>query len=278
MAVIVTVAPVGPVATKADNPHLPTQPEEIADAVVEAYGAGAAVAHLHFRDPQDRPTADPEVARRTVGMIADRCPVLVQVSTGVGVDVPFEDRAALVELRPRMATLNPCTMTFGSRVFDNPPAGVRRLAARMRDLGIKPELEIYDSGHLDECFRLRDEGYLDPERMQFSIVLGVRGGMAATVDNLLAMVRRLPTDAEWQVVAVGRENLRLTALALALGGNVRAGLEDTLHIRRGELSMGSRPLVDRAVRLALDLDLDVASVTDAEQMLSLERPVAPAST
>jgi 3-keto-5-aminohexanoate cleavage enzyme len=114
--------------------------------------------------------------------------------------------------------------------------------------------------------------------MQFSIVLGVRGGMAATVDNLLAMVRRLPTDAEWQVVAVGRENLRLTTLALALGGNVRAGLEDTLHIRRGELSMGSRPLVDRAVRLALDLDLDVASVTDAEQMLSLERPVAPAST
>src|SRR5438445_13802940 len=114
MAVIVTVAPVGPIATKLDNPHLPTQPAEIADAVVEAYEAGAVVAHLHFRDPHDRPTADPMIAQRTIDMIADRCPVLVQVSTGVGLNVPFEDRAALVELRPRMATLNPCTMTFGS--------------------------------------------------------------------------------------------------------------------------------------------------------------------
>jgi 3-keto-5-aminohexanoate cleavage enzyme len=155
--------------------------------VVEAYEAGVVVAHLHFRDIQDRPTADPHIAQRTIDMIADRCPVLVQVSTGVGFNVPCEDRAALVELWPRMATLNPCTMTFGSSVFDNPPAGVRRLASRMRDLGIKPELEIYDSGHLDECLRLRDEGYLDSDRMQFSIVVGVRGGMAATPQNLFAI-------------------------------------------------------------------------------------------
>lgn len=277
MAVIVTVAPVGPIATKSDNPHLPTQPAEIADAVVEAYEAGAAVAHLHFRDPHDRPTADPKIAARTIDMIADRCPVLVQVSTGVGFNVSFEDRAALVELRPRMATLNPCTMTFGSSVFENPPAGVRWLASRMRDLGIKPELEIYDSGHLDECLRLRDEGYLDSDRMQFSLVLGVRGGMAATPENLFNMARRLPDDAVWQVVAVGRENLRLTALALALGGNARAGLEDTIHIRRGELSKGNRPLVDRAVRLADGLDLDIASVADAEQSLGLPEPVASAT-
>lgn len=274
MAVVVTVAPVGPIAMKADNPHLPTQPGEIADAVVEAHQSGAAIAHLHFRDVRDRPTADLKIARRTIEMIADRCPVLVQVSTGVGLDVPFADRAALVELQPRMATLNPCSMTFGSAVFDNPPKDVRRLAARMRDLGVKPELEIYDSGHLDECLRLRDEGFVDPDRMQFSIVLGVRGGMAATADNLLAMVRRLPHDAIWQVVAVGRENLRLTAFALGLGGNARAGLEDTLYIKRGELSQGSRPLVDRAVRLATDLDLKVASVEEAERLLGLGQPMA----
>lgn len=274
MAVVVTVAPVGPIAMKADNPHLPTQPGEIADAVVEAHQSGAAIAHLHFRDVRDRPTADLKIARRTIEMIADRCPILVQVSTGVGLDVPFADRAALVELEPRMATLNPCSMTFGSAVFDNPPKDVRRLAARMRDLGVKPELEIYDSGHLDECLRLRDEGFIDPETMQFSIVLGVRGGMAATADNLLAMVRRLPHDAIWQVVAVGRENLRLTALALGLGGNARAGLEDTLYIKRGELSQGSRPLVDRAVRLATDLDLEVASVEEAERLLGLGQPMA----
>ncbi len=104
------------------------------------------------------------------------------MSTGVGLDVPFEEREKLVELRPRMATLNPCTMSFGDGEFRNPPAGVRRLAARMRDLGVKPELEIYDTGHLEACLRLHDEGLLD-EPLQFSIVLGVRGGMAATPET-----------------------------------------------------------------------------------------------
>ena len=269
MGVVLTVAPVGPIAMKADNPHLPTQPAEIASAVVDAYEAGASVAHLHFRDADDRPTADLGVARHTIDLIEERCPILIQISTGVGFDVPFADRAALVELRPRMATLNPCTMSFGSGVFDNPPQGVRRLASRMRELAIKPELEIYDSGHLDECLRLRDEGLIDGEPMQFSIVLGVRGGMAATADNLLTMVRRLPEGAIWQVIAIGKENLRLTALALALGGNARAGLEDTLYLRRGELSKGSTPLVERAVRLAADLDMSLATVDETARQLCL---------
>jgi 3-keto-5-aminohexanoate cleavage enzyme len=101
------------------------------------------VAHIHLRDARDQPTADLAIARRTIDLIADRCPVLIQLSTGVGLDVPFAERAALVELRPRMATLNPCTMTFGSGEFRNPPADVARLAERMRELGVKPELEIY---------------------------------------------------------------------------------------------------------------------------------------
>jgi uncharacterized protein (DUF849 family) len=268
MSVIFTVATTGPIATTADNPSLPTQPEEIADAVHEAYQAGAAVAHIHLRDENERPTADLGIARRTMELIAERCPILIQLSTGVGLSVPFEERERLVELRPRMATLNPCSMSFGDGEFRNPPAGVRRLAARMRDLGVKAELEIYDTGHLDACLRLRDEGLL-PEPLQFSIVLGVRGGMAATPDNLLTMVRRLPAGAVWQVIAIGRANLTLTAIGLALGGNARAGLEDTLHLRKGELSPGNRPLVERAVRLSTDLDLSVAGVAEAEQLLDL---------
>ncbi|WP_199440953.1 3-keto-5-aminohexanoate cleavage protein [Umezawaea beigongshangensis] len=165
-------------------------------------------------------------------LIAERCPILVQLSTGVGLDVLFEERAELVELRPRMATLNPCSTSFGAGQFLNPPDGVRRLAARMRDLGVLPELEVYDTGRLEACLRLRDEGLL-PERLQFSLVLGVRGGMAATADNLLTMVRRLPADAIWQVIAIGRSTLELTAIGLALGGNAGAGLQDALHLRRG---------------------------------------------
>lgn len=268
MTAVITVATTGPIATKADNPALPTAPEEIAAEVAAAYAEGAAVAHIHLRDEAGRPTADLGIARRVMDLIAQRCPILIQMSTGVGLGVPYEERERLVELRPRLATLNPCSMTFGAGEFLNPPAGVRRLAARMRELAVKPELEIYDTGHLEVCLRLHEEGLLG-EPLQFSIVLGVRGGMAATPDNLLTMVRRLPPGAIWQVIAIGRANLELTAMGLALGGNARAGMEDTLYLRKGELTPGNRPLVERAVRLARDLDRPVASVSQTEALLGL---------
>jgi 3-keto-5-aminohexanoate cleavage enzyme len=268
-SVVITVAPTGPIASKADNPALPTQPHEIATAVHEAYLAGAAVAHLHLRDAGDRPTADLKIARQTMELIAERCPILIQLSTGVGLSVPFEEREALVELRPPMATLNPCTMTFGSGEFRNPPTDVARLARRMQELGVKAELEIYDTGHLEVCLRMRGQGLLADSPLQFSIVLGVPGGMAATADNLLGMVRRLPEDCVWQVIAIGRPNLELTAVALALGGNARAGLEDTLHLGKGEPSPGSLPLVRRAIGLATALSRATASVRETSAMLRL---------
>ncbi|CAM4215184.1 3-keto-5-aminohexanoate cleavage enzyme [Mycobacterium basiliense] len=268
MSVVITVAPTGPIATKADNPSLPTSPQEIAIAVEQAYHAGAAVAHIHLRDENERPTADLAIARQTMDLIGERCPILIQLSTGVGLAVPFEDREKLVELRPPMATLNPCSMSFGDGEFRNPPDGVRRLAARMLELDIKPELEIYDTGHLEACLGPRDEGLL-AEPLQFSIVLGVRGGMAATADNLLTMVRRLPSGASWQVIAVGRSNVELTAMGLALGGNARVGLEDTLYLRKGELAPSNPALEARTVRIVEALDLPVASAEETEALLSL---------
>jgi 3-keto-5-aminohexanoate cleavage enzyme len=268
MSVVITVAPTGPIATKRDNPTLPTQPEEIAVAVERAYALGASVAHIHLRDPQDRPTADLGIARRVMDLIAERCPILLQMSTGVGLDVPFEEREKLVELRPRMATLNPCSMSFGMGEFSNPPKAVRRLAARMQELGVKPELEIYDTGHIDAALRLRDEGLL-PEPLQFSIVLGVVGGAAPTAVNLVEMVRRLPEGAIWQIIAIGRTNLQLTAMGLAMGGNARAGMEDTLYLGKGRPADGNDGLVGRAIALARDLDLTVATVEETEKQLSL---------
>ncbi|TSD40311.1 3-keto-5-aminohexanoate cleavage protein [Rhodococcus sp. KBS0724] len=268
MSVIITVAPTGPIASKSDNPTLPTQPQEIAEQVAKAYELGASVAHIHLRDENDQPTADLDVARRTMDLIRERCPILIQLSTGVGLTVPFKDREALVELRPAMATLNPCSMSFGAGEFLNPPKDVRRLATRMQELGIKPELEIYDTGHLDACLRLRDEGLLG-EQLQFSIVLGVRGGMAATPANLTMMVDRLPSGAIWQVIAIGKANLELTAIGLALGGNCRAGLEDTLYLRKGELADGNSCLVERAATLARNLDRSVASIEQARVTLQI---------
>ena len=267
MSIVITVAPTGPIATKADNAHLPTTPEEIANDVHAAYQAGAAVAHIHLRDADQRPTADLGIARRVMDLIEEKCPILIQMSTGVGLTVPFEEREKLVELRPRMATLNPCSMSFGEGEFLNPPKGVRRLAARMRELDVKPELEIYDTGHLDACLRLYEEGLL-AEPLQFSIVLGVRGGMAATPDNLMMMVRRLPPGCIWQIIALGKSNLELTAMALALGGNARAGLEDCLYLRKGVLAR-NLALVERTAVLAQALQLPLADVAETEKRLQL---------
>ncbi len=265
---VITAALTGPIATKTDNPNLPTSPEEIAAAAGGACEAGAAIVHVHLRDADGRPTADLEIARRTVGLIGETCPALIQLSTGVGLGVPYEDRARLVETRPRMATLNVCSMTFGNGEFLNPPDGVRRLAARMRELDIKPELEIYDTGHLDVALALHAEGLL-AEPLQFSIVLGVRGGAPATPESLLGMVRRLPPGAVWQVIGIGRANLQMTAIGLAVGGNARTGMEDTLLLRRGEPAASNAQLVGRLVGISRALEREPATVDEAEQLLSL---------
>lgn len=265
---IITAALTGPIATKLDNPALPTTPEEIAAAAADAYEAGAAVVHVHVRDEEGRPTADLQTARRVVGLIQDSCPALVQLSTGVGLEVPYELREKLVEAQPRMATLNVCSMSFGAGEFRNPPDGVRRLAARMGELGIRPELEIYDTGHLDVALALRAEGLLaDP--LQFSIVLGVRGGAPATAESLLSMVGRLPSDAVWQVIGIGRANLQMTTVGLALGGNARTGMEDTLMLRRGVPAESNGQLVTRLVNIARAIEREPADVEQAQALLKL---------
>jgi uncharacterized protein (DUF849 family) len=267
---VITAALTGPIASKADNPNLPTTPEEIAAAAAGARAAGAAVVHIHVRDEQGHPTADVELARRTVGLIEEACDALIQLSTGVGLDVPFEDRERLIEAHPRMATLNVCSMSFGSGQFRNPPDRVRRLATRMRELDVKPELEVYDTGHLDAALALHADGLL-AEPLQFSFVLGVRGGAAATAENLLTMVRRLPESAIWQVIAIGRSNLEMTAVGLALGGNARTGMEDTLMLRHRVPVTSNTQLVERLVGVAHAIEREPADVIEAEQRLALPR-------
>jgi 3-keto-5-aminohexanoate cleavage enzyme len=274
--VVLTAALTGPIATKQDNPALPTSPEEIAESAVGAAAAGAAIVHVHLRDEDGRPTADLDVAKRVVGLIQERCDALVQLSTGVGLNVPYADRARLVEARPLMATLNVCSMTFGAGEFRNPPDDVRRLANRMGELGVKPELEVYDTGHLDVALGLAEEGLL-PSPLQFSFVLGVKGGMAATAENVLALSRRLPDDAVWQVIAIGRSNLTLTSIGLALGANARTGMEDTLYLRRGELAQSNADLVGRLANVARALERPIARPEEARAALQLGAAEAPAA-
>jgi 3-keto-5-aminohexanoate cleavage enzyme len=270
---VLTTALTGPIATKADNPALPTTPEEIAAAAKDAHEAGAAVVHVHLRDADERPTADLEIARRTVGLIEGSCGALIQLSTGVGLGVGFEDRAKLVEAKPRMATLNVCSMTFGAGEFSNPPDDVRRLAYRMGELGVKPELELYDGGHLEMALTLRSEGLLQ-EPLQFSLVMGVLGGMPARPATLVALIDRMPEGSIWQVIGIGRHNLAMTAIGLAMGGNARTGMEDTLMLRRGEPATGNGQLTERLATTAQALDRPPATVEQTVEALQLDRSVS----
>jgi len=265
---IIAAALTGSSATKADNPNLPISPEEIAAAAKGAWEAGAAIVHIHLRDDRERPTADLEVARRTIGLIEERCDAIVQLSTGVGLDVSFEDRAALVEARPKMATLNLCTMSFGSGELRNPPEKVRRLASRMQELGIKPELELYDSGHLDFALQLVKEGLL-AEPLLLSVAMGVPGGGAAIPANLVNTVARLPEGSSWQAVGIGGANLPMTAIGLAIGGDARTGMEDTLTIGNGAAVESNAQLVERLVSVACSLEREPATVAEVEAALAL---------
>lgn len=267
--VIITVGPTGAHTTRTMTPYVPHSPEEIAEEVTKAYHIGATICSIHFRDANGIPTADLSTARRTLDLIREQSPILVQVSSGVSNEATFDDRLALLELRPRMATLSPCSMSFNAGEFRNPPEFVSRLAGRMQELEIKPELEIYDFGHVDAAMRLYDEGLLSGP-LQFGIVLGVRGGMAATVDNLVHIVRTLPPDCVWQAIPIGRHNFTLGAAAMAMGGNIRTGLEDNIYLGKGELAPGNASLVARMVEIATAIGRPVADVAEAQARLHLD--------
>ena len=264
---IITAALTGPVATQADNPGLPGNVAEIAAAAKSSYDAGAAVIHIHLRDDRGEMTADLDVAKRTVEAVREVCPGIVQLSTG-GLQFTYEERMKLVEARPAMATLNPCTMTFGQAEFKNPPKQMMELAAKMIELGVKPEVEIYDTGHLDYMLYLLKKGLL-LEPLQVSFVMGVHGGMRGDPSLLSWLVRELPAGTSWQVIAVASANLPMTTIGLAMGGNARTGMEDTLTLEKGVPAESNAQLVERLVRIARSMQREPAGVAEVVERLKL---------
>jgi len=266
--VVITCAVDGPIAVPSDNRNLPYTPEQFAEQAKAIYAEGASVIHIHSRGADGLPTSDYGRTKAILDAVHESCPILTQLSTGGF--FPYEERARLVELKPRMASLNLCTMTFGKFEFRNPPLEVRKVAARMMELGVKGELEIYDTGHLDFALRLLKEGLLH-EPLQFSVVLGVDGGAAATPENLINMVKHMPSNAIWQMIGVGAKvNLQLTTIALAMGGNARTGIEDTLWLSKGVLAE-NHLLIRRLVGVAKAIGRTPATVEETEKMLQLPK-------
>jgi len=267
--VIVTAAVVGAEVTRAQSPAVPYTPGEIAAAAVAAWKAGAAVVHLHARWPDGRPSQEAAHFREIVDRIrAAGSDVVVQCSTGGAVGMPVEERLGSLVDGAEMGTLNLGTMNFGDEVFQNARPDIVRIAARLRERGLVPECEVYDAGMLDTLRWLLEKGHLaGPYQVQF--VLGVPGGMAANERNLRFLVEGLPERVHWSVAGVGRHQLPMAELALALGGHVRVGLEDNLYVSKGVLARGSDELVERAAALAAAAGRALATPTEARAALGI---------
>jgi len=264
---IITVAPVGAELSPEQTPHLPVTPAALGATAAACRAAGASIVHVHCRRDDGTNTHDLGRFAEALAAIRAVSDCIVQFSTGGAIGMTPEERAAPLALRPEMATLSCGTVNFGDDVFENSFPIMRGILAAMRRYDVRPELEIFDAGHLANAKRLAREGLLDlPQHVDF--VLGIPGALEATADNLVQLVARLPERCTWSVAATGRDQLPMAAIAIAMGGHVRVGLEDNIYYRRGQLATNDE-LVARVARLAAELERPVATPAEARRVLGL---------
>jgi uncharacterized protein (DUF849 family) len=290
--VIITCAVTGAGDTAGVHPDLPVTPRQIADAALEAARAGAAVAHIHVRDPQTgAPSRKLEYYREVVERVRESSTdVIINLTTGMGGDlvvddahptvagpgsdlVPALERLEHVEaLLPEMCTLDCGTMNFsdGDYAAVVTPSQLRAMAARVKELGVKPELEVFDTGHVWLAGRLVEEGLIEGTPL-FQLCLGIRYGAPADTRTMQAMIDLLPSGSMWAAFALGRQEMPFVAQALLLGGNVRVGLEDNLYLRRGVFA-GNADLVSHAVGIVDSLGARHLTPAEARVKLGLRAP------
>jgi len=268
--IIITAAISGAEVTQEMNPAVPYTVDEFVREAKSAADAGAAIIHLHARHDDGTPTQDKERFRQLIDAIRDACPkVIIQPSTGGATGMTAEERLQPTELNPEMASLDCGTMNFGGdEIFVNTENMIIEFAARMQERNIKPELECFDKSHIDMALRLVKQGHID-RPLHFNLVLGVNGGAAATPRDLFFMRHSLPADASFTVTAMGRQQLPLNVMAMAMGGHPRTGFEDNLQYRRRVNATSNGELVARLVRIAKEMNLDIASPDEAREMLQL---------
>jgi 3-keto-5-aminohexanoate cleavage enzyme len=271
---IITAALTGAEVTRDQQPALPITPQEIGIAAAECAAAGASIVHVHARHADGSPTQDSAIYQRIIEEVRSRCDVIVQVSTGGAVGMTPAERLAPVSLNPEMATLSMGSVNFGGDVFLNHPSDIEMFAKEMMARGVKPELEIFDSGMLATAKRWLAKGKL-PTPAHFDLVMGVPGGMAGNAQTLLYMLGELPPGATWTVTGIGAAQLPMTTLAILLGGHVRVGFEDNIYYRKGELARSNAEFVDRVVRLARELQREVATAEEARGILGMRTAALP---
>jgi 3-keto-5-aminohexanoate cleavage enzyme len=269
---VITAAMVGAETTREQTPYLPISAEEIGEEAARCRAAGAAMVHLHVRRPDGTPSQDTELFRAAVREIRKRCDVLIQTSTGGAVGMDVDERCGPLRLlgpdRPDMATLTTGSVNFGDDVFSNPRPLVREIARRIRALGIRPEIECFDAGMVEEADALAKEGLVDMPA-HYDFVLGVPGALGASERALDFLMASLPAGSTFTVAGVGRHQLPMAELAARRGGHGRVGLEDNVYLAKGVLAKGSFELVAEAAKRARAAGRDVATPAQARAMLRL---------
>lgn len=276
---VVTCALTGVLANRKQCPNLPYTPVEIAEEAKRVYDAGAAAVHIHARNDDGSPTFSPATFARIKEEIRKRCPIILNFSTGTIIDDVGDQCTYIRESKPEIAALNMGTMNYSKysrarksfdfdMVFANTYDKIIRLLKAMKESGVKPELECFDTGHTQGIWPLMDMGLLEAP-LQFSFILNVLGGIPAHPESLQLQTKIMPPGSEWEVIGISHGAWRMLATALVLGGNIRCGLEDHLYLPSGEMAKSNGELVDVAVRMTRDIGRRPATVEEARQILAL---------
>lgn len=268
---IITAAITGSRITREMTPHIPIMPEEIVESAYECWQAGAAIVHIHVRDPQTGlGTQSLDIFRQVVEPLREKTNLILCLTTsGIpGRNLPTEERIAPLALKPELASFDAGSINLGNSVFINSPEFLDSAAARMKEMGVKPELEIFDLGMIVTCLRMKAAGKLD-EPFHFQFVLGTPYGAPATPESLLHLLQHLPPNSTWSVIGVGKGHLPMSMMALAMGGHIRVGLEDNIYYARGVLTKSNAQFVERIVRIANEYGREVATPDEARRILSL---------
>lgn len=273
---IITAAVCGSAPTKADNPAVPYTPEEIAQESLRAWRAGAAVVHIHVRNPvTGAPAFEQSLFAEVVGRLRSESDLTINLTTsGLHLQGPDAESLRLMplELEPDMCSLDVGSLNFrGGRVFINPETWVERAALEMRRAGIKPEIEVFDLGHMRQALATAERGVFAPP-LYFQLCLGIPWGVEGTIEALMDMRRRLPSDCRWSALGRGADQLPINTATILLGGHVRVGFEDNIYLSRGVPARSNADFVERIVALARILGREVASCSDAREILGLPPP------
>ena len=271
--VIITAAVIGSRPTKEMNPAVPYTPKEIAESAVESCRAGAAIAHIHVRDPKTgKPDFKLDLFKEVLDRIRQECDMIVNLTTSAlflsGPDV-IEQRLQPVTLRPDICSLDIGSVNFPVKTFLNPPEWGEAAAKRMREYKVKPEIEVFDLGHIYQALDYLEKGLFD-DPPYFQLCMGTKWGIEGTPENLLFMRSKLPPHARWSVLGVGRTQLPMITMGILLGGNVRVGFEDNIYVSKGVLAKNNAQMVEMAANLVHHLQREVATPEEARRMLGIE--------